>query len=101
VGDAGLHRDPITGQGIVDAFRDAELLADAIETDAFAEYEQHRNAAVMPVYELTCRLAALSPTPEIQALLASLRGNQPQIDRFIGALVGTVPIPEFFAGVAA
>jgi hypothetical protein len=55
----------------------------------------------MPIYELTCQLAALSPTPEIQALLASLRGNQPQIDRFIGALVGTVPIPEFFAGVAA
>ena len=27
VGDAGYHRDPITGHGITDAFRDAELLA--------------------------------------------------------------------------
>ena len=26
VGDAGYHRDPITGHGITDAFRDAELL---------------------------------------------------------------------------
>ena len=26
-GDAGYHRDPITGHGITDAFRDAELLA--------------------------------------------------------------------------
>jgi flavin-dependent dehydrogenase len=30
VGDAGLRMDPITGQGIADAFRDAELLADAV-----------------------------------------------------------------------
>ena len=29
VGDAGYHRDPITGHGMTDAFRDAELLADA------------------------------------------------------------------------
>ena len=31
VGDAGLLMDPITGQGISDAFRDAELLAAAID----------------------------------------------------------------------
>ena len=30
VGDAGLLMDPVTGQGISHAFRDAELLADAI-----------------------------------------------------------------------
>src|SRR5256886_13558405 len=30
VGDAGLLLDPITGQGISHAFRDAELLADAV-----------------------------------------------------------------------
>ena len=32
VGDAGYHRDPITGHGITDAFRDAELLADAVHS---------------------------------------------------------------------
>jgi flavin-dependent dehydrogenase len=31
VGDAGYHRDPIVGQGITDAFRDADLLAAAID----------------------------------------------------------------------
>ena len=31
VGDAGYHRDPITGHGITDAFRDAELLAEALD----------------------------------------------------------------------
>ena len=29
VGDAGYHKDPITGYGITDALRDAELLAEA------------------------------------------------------------------------
>src|SRR5207342_1418891 len=31
VGDAGYHKDPITGLGISDAFRDAALLAEAID----------------------------------------------------------------------
>ena len=31
VGDAGYHRDPVTGHGITDAFRDAELLANAVD----------------------------------------------------------------------
>ena len=35
VGDAGYHRDPITAYGISDAFRDAELLADAIDEGFF------------------------------------------------------------------
>lgn len=31
VGDAGYHRDPLTAQGISDAFRDAQLLSEAID----------------------------------------------------------------------
>ena len=30
VGDAGYHRDPLAAQGISDAFRDAQLLSEAI-----------------------------------------------------------------------
>ena len=30
-GDAGYHRDPLTAQGISDAFRDAQLLSEAID----------------------------------------------------------------------
>jgi hypothetical protein len=33
----------------------------------------------------------------MQQLLDALRGNQAQTDRFLGTVVGTVPIPEFFA----
>jgi 2-polyprenyl-6-methoxyphenol hydroxylase-like FAD-dependent oxidoreductase len=107
VGDAGYHKDPITGQGISDAFRDAELLAEAIDDGlsgrrpmdrALAGYEQHRNAAVMPMYDFTCQLATLEPpAPELQQLLAALRGSQEETNRFLGVYAGTVPVPEFFA----
>ena len=107
VGDAGYHKDPATAQGITDAFRDAELLAAALDAGlsgerpldgALADYERGRNEAVGPMYEFTCQLAGQEPPPpEMQALFAALRTNQEATDRFFGALAGTVPIPEFFA----
>jgi 2-polyprenyl-6-methoxyphenol hydroxylase-like FAD-dependent oxidoreductase len=107
VGDAGYHKDPITAQGISDAFRDAELLAEAIDdglsgrrslADALAEYERRRNEDAMPLYELTCQLATLEPpTPEQQQLFAALRHDPDQTNRFIGTIAGTVPVPEFFS----
>ena len=106
-GDAGYHKDPITAQGISDAFRDAELLATAIDAgfsgrrsldEALAGYELRRNEATMPMYEMTCQFAALQPPPpEQQQLMAALLGNQEQTDRFFGTVAGTVPIPAFFA----
>ena len=67
VGDAGYNRDFITGLGITDAFRDAQLLADAID-DGFAErrpldeamaaYEQRRNEMAKPLYDITCDMAS-------------------------------------------
>jgi flavin-dependent dehydrogenase len=107
VGDAGYHKDPITAQGISDAFRDAELLAEAIDEglsgrhtlgDALADYERRRNEASLPLFEMTCQFATLQPpSPEQQQLFAALRHDQEQTDRFFGTVVGTVPIPEFFA----
>jgi flavin-dependent dehydrogenase len=106
VGDAGYHKDPITAQGISDAFRDAELLAEALDVgftkpealdEALGDYERQRNEAVLPIYELTYQLAGLNPPPEMQQLFAALRYNQEQTNRFFGTIAGTVPIPEFFA----
>jgi len=106
-GDAGYHKDSITAQGITDAFRDAELVAEAVDAglsgkrpleEALAEYEQRRNEATMPIYDFTCQLAALEPpTPEMQQLFAALRHNQEQTDRFTGVMAGTVPVADFFA----
>jgi 2-polyprenyl-6-methoxyphenol hydroxylase-like FAD-dependent oxidoreductase len=107
VGDAGHHKDPITGQGISDAFRDAELLAAALDAGfsqrqpldaALADYERERNAATRAHYDLTCQLATLEPpSPEMQQLFAALRGNQPETDRLFGTFAGIVPVAEFFA----
>ena len=107
VGDAGYHKDPITAQGISDAFRDAETLATAIDdgfagrrsmVDALAAYEQARNEKTRPLYELTAQFASLQPPPpEMQRLIAALRHNPAQADRFIGTIAGTVPVAEFFA----
>jgi len=107
VGDAGYHRDAITGQGITDAFRDADLLALAVDAglsgrhvlaDVLADYEQQRNAAVMPMYDFTYKLALLAPPSEQeQQLFAALRTNQYEAERFLSLIAGTVAIPEFFA----
>jgi flavin-dependent dehydrogenase len=107
VGDAGYHKDPINAQGILDAFRDAENLADAIDDsfsggrpldDALAEYERKRDEHVMPMYEFNSQTASLEPPPpEAQQLFGALRSNQEQTERFFGVIAGTVPVPEFFS----
>ncbi len=103
VGDAGYHRDPLTAQGISDAFRDAQLLSEAIDAglagrqplaEALAGYRRQRDEAATAMYELTCQRATLEPpAPQMSQLMAALRGNQHDTDRLLGA----VPVPEFFA----
>jgi 2-polyprenyl-6-methoxyphenol hydroxylase-like FAD-dependent oxidoreductase len=107
VGDAGLVMDPITGQGIGHAFRDAELLTEAIDAgfagrqplmDALAGYERQRNDMTLPMYGFTTELASFAPPMEEQlGLFRALVGRPAEIDRFLGVLTGTVPIPEYFA----
>jgi 2-polyprenyl-6-methoxyphenol hydroxylase-like FAD-dependent oxidoreductase len=107
VGDAGRHRDPFLGHGIADAFHDAELLAQAIDSglsgaqpldDALTGYEQTRNETAMAGYELTTRLARLGPPdPHIVARLSSARGSSEQAPAFLGLLAGSVPVSGYFA----
>jgi 2-polyprenyl-6-methoxyphenol hydroxylase-like FAD-dependent oxidoreductase len=77
VGDAGYHRDPLTGHGITDAFRDAELLAlhlgralraEVSESAAMATYAAERERALMPIFDVTSALAAYPPVAEFSAL---------------------------------
>lgn len=107
VGDAGYHRDPITAQGMTDAFLHAEMLAGAIreglsgETEldaALAAYQRRRDAAAMPMYELTSDLARLAPpTAEMAELIGALAGNRPATEQFLGVVAGTVAIADFFS----
>ncbi|HJW60193.1 MAG TPA: FAD-dependent monooxygenase, partial [Actinomycetota bacterium] len=81
VGDAGYYRDAITAYGISDAFRDAELLAVALdraldadgeETTALAAYQQQRDQALAEIFEITCQLAAYPPVPAFVELQKQL-----------------------------
>jgi 2-polyprenyl-6-methoxyphenol hydroxylase-like FAD-dependent oxidoreductase len=107
VGDAGYNRDFITGQGIMDAFHDAELCATALDhafsgkrpfDDAMSEYQRARDARVKAMYEFTCQLATLDPPPpEMQQLFAAIHGKQKAMDAFARMNAGTISPAEFFA----
>jgi len=98
VGDAGYYRDAITAYGMSDAFRDAELLAVALdraldgsaeEATALAGYQRQRNQALQEIFEITCRLAAYPPVPTFIGLQKQLSAA---IDREAAALAAR-PVP--------
>ena len=73
VGDAAMHRDPVTGHGITDAFRDAELMArtldDALrgrqgEAVAGRNYEALRLELVREQFDATVRMSQYPPVEE-------------------------------------
>jgi 2-polyprenyl-6-methoxyphenol hydroxylase-like FAD-dependent oxidoreductase len=106
VGDAGYDKDPITAQGISDAFWDAERFTTAYaETfdgertldDAMSAWQRERDAHVTPMYEFTTQMATLEPPPpEMQQLLAAVNGNQRAMDDFVSVVAGTMSPVEFF-----
>jgi flavin-dependent dehydrogenase len=107
VGDAGYHKDPVLASGISDALRDSALLAAALEKvwdgresweAALGGYEAARNRASDATYAMNVQFAAMEPPPpEIQALLAALRGRQEDTDAFLGTMTGAVPVEQFYA----
>jgi flavin-dependent dehydrogenase len=106
VGDAGYNKDPITAQGISDAFSDAERCSTAVHQtfigelsfeDAMSAYHRARDAHAMPIYEFTTQLATLEePPPEMRHLLGSVYGNPDAMDAFASITAGTVSPIEFF-----
>ncbi len=107
VGDAGHFKDPILAHGISDAFHDAELLSDAIDSglagrrplqEALADYENQRDEMALPLYELNRQMATLKPPPpEMQRLFGALRSNPVEASRYMATLAGTISPAEFFA----
>jgi 2-polyprenyl-6-methoxyphenol hydroxylase-like FAD-dependent oxidoreductase len=107
VGDAGYTKDPITAQGIANAFVDAERVAHALHevwsgTEPFElaleRYRSERDTAALPMYEFTTQLATLEPPPpEMQQLFAAIAGKPEAMDAFVSLTAGTMSPPEFFA----
>ncbi len=107
VGDAGYNKDPITAQGITDAFLDAERCADAVHQwlgegrgfdEVMGAWHHERDAAALPIYEFTAQLATLdAPPPEMQQLLGAVHGNQQAMDAFVSVISGAVSPADFFS----
>jgi 2-polyprenyl-6-methoxyphenol hydroxylase-like FAD-dependent oxidoreductase len=104
-GDAGLVMDPITGQGIGHALRDADHLASAIaetlagqhaRAKAMRAYQKQRDRQSRGMYNFTVRLAALSPPSTAERMLFAAIAERPdQSARFFAALTGAEPISDF------
>ena len=99
VGDAGYYRDAITAYGISDAFRDAELLAVALD-QALRRRRRGDHGPGRPtsssatrrcaeIFEITCRLAAYPPVPTFIELQKQLSAA---IDKEAAALAAR-PVP--------
>jgi 2-polyprenyl-6-methoxyphenol hydroxylase-like FAD-dependent oxidoreductase len=107
VGDSGYNKDPLTAQGITDAFLDAERCTHAIDQwlgqgssydDAMGRWHTERDAKAMPIYEFTAQLATLElPPPEMQQLLGAIHGNQEAMDGFVSVVSGAVSAADFFS----
>jgi flavin-dependent dehydrogenase len=106
VGDAGYTKDPVTAQGIPDAFRDAERCVAALREvfdgsrtfdEAMADWQRERDERALPIYEFTTQLATLAPPPpELQQLLGVVAGNQEAMDAFVSVSAGTLSPLAFF-----
>jgi 2-polyprenyl-6-methoxyphenol hydroxylase-like FAD-dependent oxidoreductase len=108
VGDAGYHKDPITAQGISDAFRNADAMAATLHEvftarrsfdEALARYQRTRDDAALPMFALTGQLANLAePVPaDLLQLLEAMQGNREAMSDFISTLAGVIPASQFFA----
>lgn len=92
VGDAGAVMDPVTAQGIGNAFRDAQRLTDALATGDSTRLRRERDAAIGPMYDLTQRVAALREVPPGgRAVLRALRHHPRAVTHLLGMAGGVTP----------
>jgi flavin-dependent dehydrogenase len=107
IGDSGYHKDPVAGIGIADAFRQVDVLVDAIDdglsgrrdmTEALAGYHQWRDETFRDYFEYICRMATLDEyPPEVLKVLDALRYNEEQRTRFFGTVGAFIKHKDFFS----
>jgi 2-polyprenyl-6-methoxyphenol hydroxylase-like FAD-dependent oxidoreductase len=107
VGDAGLVMDPITGQGIGNAFRDADLVSGAVVDglggarplqEVLADYQRRRDDDTAAMFEFTVELASFKdPAPKERVLFEALEDKPEEISRFLAVIAGAEPMSSFFA----
>lgn len=111
VGDAGHYLDPITGQGINNALRSAELFAAAWARTqgrwswqrALEEFWQQRDRETRPMYDFTANAAKMRPFFEnpvgrsVATMINDALNRQPEeATRYIGIYCGATDVGSFF-----
>lgn len=106
-GDAGCFKDQCTATGMTHAFRDAELVAAAIDQslanggafeENFKTYESRRRSqSSAAYYDYVCTYAEMKPLRHDELLLlVALRSNQREADRFLATHADISPVADFF-----
>jgi 2-polyprenyl-6-methoxyphenol hydroxylase-like FAD-dependent oxidoreductase len=89
-GDAGYYKDPVTAQGISDAFRDADELSEAIDRGlsgrddmgtALAGYQHDRDAATAAGYDWTLVSTAFVPDSETSRSFLGTVAGDPELSK--------------------
>ena len=111
VGDAGQHKDPIFGQGIGDAARSAESLADCLleaeaeESDwssALGRFRIKRDLDLVPNFQwMIQRKPADLTEEEFESIWDGLGDDPQQAERFINVFSHAVSGSEFFGRLNA
>ncbi len=106
VGDAALHRDPITAQGISNAFTHADILAEELNRafrgeisvdEAGANYDRRQFELLKPMFDYTVHMAMLQPpTAEMTGMLPILAQSRDAASAFFGAFMGSLPLASVF-----
>ncbi len=106
VGDAAHHKDSITARGITDAFRQAELLADAISgvidhrdelNAALSRYRDEHSSLLVDGYEATMYTSTLRITADRLAMLRAVSTSPEFIERYFAAVAGACSVQEFYS----
>ncbi len=114
VGDAGWWKDPLSTYGITDAFRDAELLAEAVvagaESDratqiALRRYQAERDRLALLMHPIVDRLAShqwdLAQVQQLLRELASVMADDVEGIRAFGPAPEVDPIHRVYSDVEA
>lgn len=107
VGDAGYHKDPLTGWGMSDSFIHAEQLAARVHEglaglrpvdEALGEYAKTRDEETAVMYDYTTTVAELGALPPFfQAVLEAVAATEKWTTTMLGWIAGGVDDDAIFS----
>lgn len=105
IGDAGYHKDPITGWGMTDAFLQAEGLALAVNAglsgeapmkEATDKFVATRDEMTGPMYDYTTTVATMELPPYFRSIIKACSRSQEWTNKMLGVVAGVVDGGEVF-----